>query len=418
MRRTRRVHETLTPIFAAAVGLIALLVAMLPAPAGAQLRDGTCPSSVDTTDEGWICSMLILDTPTDSPTAEQIDLWSEVLGAYGRLAVTDGILFSDASVEAKVTTLYETQLDRQPDRRGLVHWRDKVQAARTEFAAEFGIFGSGEYLSQFESPEAFVNDQYEYYLGRGASRSEQAYWAGRYHRGELSNAGITRAIAKSREAGNVRAGVLYEDYARRAADAGGLQHWSSRASDAGLFPTTVDFARSGEIVRTLGRIGMENVSGGTSGSDPEQDLVVAPQEVVTMDPGEPMEISVLQHRDGSSLDTPLDLTLFPCPWATATESPVTFTDANDDDIADGIASTIGHQAYISEVNGQPTGGRELYVEDATPASDGVLRFTVVSPGADCAVVAVLDDTNGDRQLNLDGTNHADEPFGVTEIRWD
>ena len=416
MRRLRRAHRTSTPV-AAAAGIIAMLAVMLAAPAGAQLDEGTCPSSVDTTDEGWICSLLILDTPTDAPSTEQVALWSDVLAAEGRRAVTDGIVFSDVSVEAKVRTLYETQLDRQPDPTGLVHWRERMQAARTELAPELGVFGSGEYLSQFESTEAFVSDLYRYYLGREASRSEQAHWAERFNRGELSHEGISRAIATSREAGNVRARLLYEQHARRSPDPGGLQHWSSRAAGDGLYATTVAFATSGEVVSTLGRLGTESATGGTPGSDAAQDLVVAPQEVVTMSPGAPVEISVLQHRDGSPLDAPLDLTLFPCPWATATDSPVTFADHNDDDIADGIASTIGHQAYISGVNGEPTGGRELYVDDATASSDGILRFTVVSPQADCAVIAVLDDTTGDRQLGLDGDDHADEPFGVTEVRW-
>lgn len=114
----------------------------------------------------------------------------------------------------------------------------------------------------------------------------------------------------------------------------------------------------------------------------------------------------------------MDLTLFPCEWAPATDSPVPFRDANGDDVADGIASTIGHRAYISEVNGEPTGGPELYVDDATAAPDGTLEFTVVAPGADCATVAVFDDVNDDRQLNLDGNDHADEPFGVTEVNWE
>lgn len=413
MRTTHHLRRPGVAVLAAPLGIVAMLSTMLAAPAGAQLEDGTCPSSVDTTDEGWICSLLILDTPTDSPSDGQISLWSEVLADSGRYGVTDGIVFSDVSIEDKVTTIYETQLHRQPDAGGLAHWRDRTQAARSEFAVEFGIFGSGEYLSQFESTEAFVNDQYQYYLGREASQSERAHWADRLARGELSNDGITRAIATSREAGNVRAGVLYLTYARRGPDAGGLEHWGQRAASQGLFRSVVDFARSGEIVGTLGRIGQEK-AGGEPDSDPEQDIIVAPQEAVETSVGQPVEISVIGHES----ESPLDLTLFPCPWATATDSPVEFRDANDDDVADGIASTIGHQAYISEVNGEPTGGRELYVDDARPASDGILRFDVIAgPEADCAVIAVFDDVTDDRQLNLDADDHAVEPFGVTQVSW-
>lgn len=247
-----------TSALASALGILALLAPMVAGvPVGAQLDEGSCPSTVDTIDEGWICSLLILATPTDSPSDDQIVLWSEVLRQRGRSGVADGIVFSDASVEAKVDVIYETQLDRQADPGGLAHWRDRVQASRTELAAEFGIFGSAEYLSRFESPEAFVNDQYRYYLGREASLEERAHWAGRLTTGALSNSGITRGIATSREAGNVRAAIVFEDFARRAPDPGGFQHWSSRAASHGLFPTIVDFARSPEMVTTLGRFGRD-----------------------------------------------------------------------------------------------------------------------------------------------------------------
>lgn len=407
-----------TRLLGAATGVLALLATLLAAPAGAQLQEGTCPSSVDTTDEGWICSLLISETPTESPSNEQIDLWMDALGADGRLAVTDGIIFSDASVEAKVRTLYQTQLNREPDPSGLTHWRERIQDARTEFAAEFGVFGSGEYLSQLESPEAFVNDQYQYYLGREASRDEQAYWAGRFNRGELSNEGITRAIAQSPEAGNVRARLLYEDYLRRSPEPGGLAYWSPRAADQGLFTTSTQFATSVEAVNTLGRIGVELAGNEPSrGEDAAQDIVVAPQEVLTPAAGEPVEISVLQRRDGGPVGT-VDLTLFPCDNVGATDSPVPFADTDDNDLADGIASTAADQAYISQVNGQPTGGRELYVDDAQAGSDGILRFTVVAgPNPDCAVVAVIDDVTTPRQLSLDAQDHAEEPFGVTKVDW-
>lgn len=74
-----RFHQRCAAILGSALGVLALLATMFAAPAGAELRDGSCPSSVDTTDEGWICSLLILDTPTDSPSEAQIDLWRGAL---------------------------------------------------------------------------------------------------------------------------------------------------------------------------------------------------------------------------------------------------------------------------------------------------------------------------------------------------
>ena len=416
MAATRWLRTTIT----AAVGIVAMLAVMFAPPAGAQsgqLQDGTCPSSVDTTAEGWICSMLILETPAASPSADQIALWSDVLDNHGRIGVSGGIVFSDASVNAKVRTIYETQLGREPDAAGLSHWRQRVQDAHSEFAAEFPIFGSGEYLSQFESTEAFVNDQYQYYLGREASREEQAYWARRFSTTDLSNEGITRAIAHSAEAGRVRARILYRDYARRRADAGGLEFWSRHASESGLFAVLAFFGTADEVVHTLGRVG-QDLAAGTPGTA-QQDYVVAPQEVVTANTGDPQTITVLQRRDGQPIEGPLDLTLFPCDNVTATDSPVAFADANGDDLADGIASTAQGQAYISEVNGQPTGGRSLYIDDAEPGADGTIEFQVIAgPNPDCAVIAVIEDSAPAQQLSLDGQNHAVEPFGVTKVIWE
>jgi hypothetical protein len=263
-------------VLASALGALALIATMLASRSGAQQEptgeDGACPPSVDTIEEGWICSLLILGTPTDSPSDRQITLWSEVLRHRGRVGVTDGITFSDASVEDKVTVIYETQLGRSPDPGGLAHWTGRVQASRTELAAELGIFGSREYLDRFGSAEAFVNDQYRYYLGRDAGAAEQAHWASRTD--ELTLTGVTIGIATSPEAGDVRTGILYDHYARRPADPSGFQHWSGRAARAGLFAAIVDFARSAEIVRTLGRLGIEQLAmecRGTAGSpdDPQ-----------------------------------------------------------------------------------------------------------------------------------------------------
>lgn len=248
-----------TTLLMSCLGILAMAATMLaaPSPVGAQTEDSTCPASVDTVDEGWICMLLVLNTPTSSPTVQQIELWGGILAASGRHAVTDGIVFSDASIEAKVTALYRSHLERNPDQSGLVHWRDRVQDARTEFAAEFGVFGSAEYQARFASTGAFVNDQYRYYLGREAGPAEQAHWTDLVTDGQLSTRGVTRRIAQSREAGNVRAGILYAAYTNRTPDAGGLQVWSRVAASTGLYATVVDFARYPEIVGNLGRIGTE-----------------------------------------------------------------------------------------------------------------------------------------------------------------
>jgi hypothetical protein len=149
-----------------------------------------------------------------------------------------------------------------------------------------------------------------------------------------------------------------------------------------------------------------------------QSFIVAPQEAVTRPAGDPQEMSVGARYDGRPFTGPVDIALLPCGNADPTASPVTFADRDANGLADGFASTAQDQAYISQVNGQPTGGRALHVRDATPASDGVLRFTVVAgPGADCAVVAVFVSRAIDDGLRLDAGRRPATAFGVGEVTW-
>lgn len=148
-----------------------------------------------------------------------------------------------------------------------------------------------------------------------------------------------------------------------------------------------------------------------------QTYIVAPQEAITADAGEPFEFSVGARYDGEPFTGPVDIVLFPCTNADATDSPVTFADTNDDGLADDFASTAGDQAYISQVNGEPTGGRVLHVSDAMPGADGILRFTLIAgPGPDCAVVVVFDPRVPDG-MRLDAGQRPAGPFGVGQITW-
>lgn len=147
-----------------------------------------------------------------------------------------------------------------------------------------------------------------------------------------------------------------------------------------------------------------------------QTHIVAPQEAITMDAGDPYEFSVGARYDGRPFTGPVDIALLPCTNAEPTDSPVIFQDLDDDGLADDLASTDGNQAYISEVNGLPPGGPELHVRDAHPAEDGILRFTVVSPAVDCAVIVVFQ-PRVDEGLRLDAGQRPAGPFGVGQITW-
>ena len=147
-----------------------------------------------------------------------------------------------------------------------------------------------------------------------------------------------------------------------------------------------------------------------------QTHIVAPQEAITADAGDPVEYRVGARYDGEPFTGPVDVVLFPCTVAEPTDSPVVFVDADDNGVADGFASTVGQQAYISRINGEPTGGPERHVRDVGPDADRVLDITVVAPSADCAVVVVYDPRVED-QLRLDAGERPAGPFGVGKVTW-
>lgn len=147
-----------------------------------------------------------------------------------------------------------------------------------------------------------------------------------------------------------------------------------------------------------------------------QTHIVAPQQAITTDAGDPFEFTVGARYDGRPFTGPIDIVLIPCANAEPTDSPVVFRDLDDDGLADDFASTNEDQAYISAVNGIPLGGPELHVPDAEPAADGTLEFTVVSPAADCAVPVVFQPRT-DEGFRLDAGQRPAGPFGVGQITW-
>lgn len=259
MRRTSAARRGLLTLTVAAVATVTGVAAAV-SPAHAQ-NGPSCPASVDTTSDGWICMQLILNTPTSSPSDQQIGLWEGVLNSSGRHAVADGIVFSDASVEGKVTAFYASELDRQPDSGALEFWSDVIEGARSELPFEVAALTSDEYLARFESAEGFmigsyIDALYGYYLARSASTDEREYWARELDRGALSYEGLTHAIATSDEAGAVRTLLLYDQWTERPADTAGFAYWSDVAAQRGLYATIVDFSVADEVVETLGQRGM------------------------------------------------------------------------------------------------------------------------------------------------------------------
>lgn len=157
-----------------------------------------------------------------------------------------------------------------------------------------------------------------------------------------------------------------------------------------------------------------------------QTYMMSPMEQVGASAGDAIDFSVdlsrAQYRttpEGESVPGPvqqsLHIALFPCESAN-TDASATFADADDDGLADDIASSDTGAAYISQVNGEPTQGPELMVRNAAP-ENGRIEFTVVSPSADCVVPVAFDDRAPTDELRLDAGQRPANAFGFVQASW-
>jgi hypothetical protein len=157
-----------------------------------------------------------------------------------------------------------------------------------------------------------------------------------------------------------------------------------------------------------------------------QTYLMSPMEAVSASAGEPVEFSIDLSRahdqttpEGESVPGPvqqsLHIALFPCE-SVDTDIPATFADADADGLADDIASSDTGNADISEVNGEPTGGREPMVRNVPP-QDGRIEFTVVSPAADCVVPVAFDDRAPTDELRLDAGHRPANAYGFVMATW-
>jgi hypothetical protein len=107
--------------------------------------------------------------------------------------------------------------------------------------------------------------------------------------------------------------------------------------------------------------------------------------------------------------------LFSCANVDTDELPATFADADGDGLADGIGSSDTGQAYIRDVNGEPTEGQVKMVPNVEP-EDGRITFTVIAAEADCVVPVAFDDRGPADELRLDlGHRDVGKGSGVAPI---
>jgi len=152
------------------------------------------------------------------------------------------------------------------------------------------------------------------------------------------------------------------------------------------------------------------------GTQTQQTYMVAPMEAVEYDVGTRAPSEVIGRYDDAALTGPVNVAIFPCRFTDVTGSdPDTFQDATGDGNADFLGKSDAGSAAIVDVNGDPVGPAGQ-VTGVVP-TEGTIEIGLRAEASDCVVVAVYDDENGNRELDVGTDGQPTEPYGVTEISW-
>lgn len=149
-----------------------------------------------------------------------------------------------------------------------------------------------------------------------------------------------------------------------------------------------------------------------SDAETRQTWILAPQEAVTVAPGDEVDNSVIFDEGDPRR---VSIALLPCANADPTDTPHVFADRDGDGVADDIGSSDTGGAVITAVDG--TSFESRHVLDVTPGTDDILEFTTTSQVEDCAVTAVYHDENGNGQLDVDAEGRPLEPFNYSSRAW-
>lgn len=148
------------------------------------------------------------------------------------------------------------------------------------------------------------------------------------------------------------------------------------------------------------------------------DYVVAPQEPVTLDPGESYQMDGPSQHNARFLGS-VDLALFPCDNLDKVRiqgrSASRFADADGDGRADGLGTTDTGNALIVGIEGHETRARVL--RDVGPEGTGGMRFRLASEAVDCAIPVVFDDADDDGHLDVDADGLPLEFYGLGQVEW-
>lgn len=116
---------------------------------------------------------------------------------FVQLGSGEALVFARNSIEAAVTTLYETTFGRTADANGLDYWFDLARAGHSLSAIAAGFTGSAEYASMAATTnDQFVQQMYTNAFGRTADAGGLAFWSNALNSGGLTRAALVATFSE------------------------------------------------------------------------------------------------------------------------------------------------------------------------------------------------------------------------------
>lgn len=212
----------------------AAVVAVLTTLAVAALT-GASPATADDAQVRRYVQQVYLDLFGRDPDPTGLAAWSAALrNGTPRVAVANGITYSEEFRAGLITETYELYLGRGPDPEGLRSWLVAMGRGATIAQIGSGFLASDEYFAQSGNNSVqWVRDMYMDVLGRDAGIQEAIRWSGRLALPGVTRATIARGILLSGEHLSPIVRGYYQQLLGRDPDPTGEAAWVS-ALQAGV----------------------------------------------------------------------------------------------------------------------------------------------------------------------------------------
>ncbi|QYG93553.1 DUF4214 domain-containing protein [Iamia sp. SCSIO 61187] len=187
------------------------------------------------------------------PSPGELDRWGRDLAA-GRLPgdLPDSLATSDEWLSVEVSRLYRSALERAPEPEGLAFWTERLRTGGSVRHVAARVYGSPELHARAGgTDEAFVAALYDRILGRAAEPGGLAHWSREV--GRRGRVGVAAQIFGSSESRTARVQYLYDRVLDRTADPAGRSYWTRRLVDLDDVRLAVLLAASAEFFEVAQR---------------------------------------------------------------------------------------------------------------------------------------------------------------------